>query len=589
MGCVAIILCSCKTTATAQSMQPQTVVYDVYPGPAQAISDAVAQANPGDRIQLHPGVYTGTVEISRRGAPERPIVISGRVPGSSEWAMIDGGAEPGMGLHNEAFRIADSSWIRIEDLDIENCWTDVFVLQDSSYISVVRCAVDGGRTMVAAHGAASHHILVEGCAWIQDELVYTTWPWVELHHGAYKYYNGGIYGGSDAAGSAVIRGNDVGYVFNGLRWWMSDEDAVTQRAQSNIEIYDNDFHHARDNIIEPERYAWNLQIYHNRMDSCPRGVFSIDKVLGGNINVYGNTGRWERDGAIEEKPWTIYKFHNYRPEQAAWELTSPLNIYNNSWSYTYAFVPSSSHKANDNVIHYNNAYVFVNATSSMGLIDWWGKDCIFDYDMAAAPWHADLIADGYEQHGYPDTDPDFVSEPDNDFRLSAGSPAIDAGRVIDGFTLWYLGDGPDIGAYEGDMRVYGMPFYYQTPPGGDSYVEKPRIVRVFSKGSKLALFFSTDLDESTLSEDTLSITANDGTSLDIQEVSFPVWGRVAVLQLEDPLPAAAEDLDIEFITLPKSTSGADATLWASDLRIVRIPQNAVLTPDMATLFSESGS
>jgi hypothetical protein len=45
----------------------------------------------------------------------------------------------------------------------------------------------------------------------------------------------------------------------------------------------------------------------------------------------------------------------------------------------------------------------------------------------------------------PPQDPLFVKPANNDFRLRAGSPAIDAGVDVG---LPFQGDAPDIGAYE---------------------------------------------------------------------------------------------------------------------------------------------
>ncbi|WP_284642013.1 CBM96 family carbohydrate-binding protein [Paenibacillus silviterrae] len=61
-------------------------------------------------------------------------------------------------------------------------------------------------------------------------------------------------------------------------------------------------------------------------------------------------------------------------------------------------------------------------------------------------------------------DPRFVDPLQHDYRLQAGSPAIDAGRVIPAINDGYAGTAPDIGAYE-----YGQPLFrtghdFDTPP-----------------------------------------------------------------------------------------------------------------------------
>ncbi|GAB4300228.1 MAG: hypothetical protein Fur0025_39710 [Oscillatoriaceae cyanobacterium] len=50
------------------------------------------------------------------------------------------------------------------------------------------------------------------------------------------------------------------------------------------------------------------------------------------------------------------------------------------------------------------------------------------------------------------TDPNFVNAANNNYRLAATSPAIDAGQVLEPFTDGFTGDAPDIGAFEVDVE-----------------------------------------------------------------------------------------------------------------------------------------
>lgn len=584
----------CAVVLSAVLVHASGVVHVVEPGPAEAVSVAIAKAKPGDIVQLRPGVYTGTIEVRVSGEPDRPIVIAGLEPGATEKAVIDGGASPGRRQNNQAFRIDDASWITVRDLEIRNAWTDVFLIQNSSYISIQGCDIRGGMHVVAVRGAATHHILAEGCVWVQEEAIYSGLDWAELHHGELVHYNGGFYGGSgaDAAGGAVIRRNKIGYAFNGIRWWLGNDAVALRQAQSNIEIYENDIHHIRDNAIEPERFTWNLHVYHNRLDSCPRGVVSIDDVTGGEILFYGNTGRWVRDGAEEARPWTVYKFHNYGQKA---ELDHPLRLYNNSWFYGMAFARGSRvRKANDHVIHFNNAYAFVpdtdqngNANWHMGLADWPGKHSQFDYDMAAAPWHATLIEAGFEKNGFPDTDPSFRAAADNDFRLTPESPARGVGKVIEDFHLWHLGDGPDIGAYQGEQRTYGLPFVYREPPGGALYEERPRVVRVFGRGDKLVVFYSTPLDAATLDAQRIRLNA-DGRAVTVRDARIPSaeHAQAVVLTLAGAPPVEATTVEFESHGGVRGVNGQSATHWGADTRHVRIPDDAVLVGAMKAILGD---
>jgi len=82
---------------------------------------------------------------------------------------------------------------------------------------------------------------------------------------------------------------------------------------------------------------------------------------------------------------------------------------------------------------------------------------------------------GYEQNGK--VVKDFLVDPDNyDFRPKADAPIIDAGVEIPGITNGFLGEAPDIGAYEYGDTVYWIPGYqtqkasFSIPPNGASNV-----------------------------------------------------------------------------------------------------------------------
>ncbi|NKB67724.1 MAG: T9SS type A sorting domain-containing protein [Candidatus Latescibacteria bacterium] len=557
---------------------------DANPGtpeqPFATISQGIAQAVGGDRVLLLPGVYRQNTEIRRSGLPEKPIVITSSSTDPAQFAVIDGGAEPGLQRGGEGFRLIDASWITIRNLDFVNCWTDVIALTRSTYISVQGCRFrDCGQHAVATGSLGTHHILVENCTWSQDERIWTTWDWAELHHGELAHYNGGLYGGRAGSGSAIIRGNTVRYAFNGLRWWLKEGEKG--KAQSNIEIYDNLFEYCLDNFVEPEVFTANLHIYHNIFDSCPNGVFSIDRVEGGPIFIYGNVGRWSRDNGSKARPWTIYKFAQYG--NPGW-LDEPLFIYHNSWDYMNALGASGGDykKAEDHIRHFNNAYLFQGG-KDFGFVGWQGRDSQFDYDISSAPWPADLTQRGFEEHGLVG-DPGFADPSARDYRLQASSPAIDGGVVLEDFTQWYLGAQPDMGAYEGDQRIYGPPFQFQPEGTGGIVSERPRIVRCFARGSQLALFFSTALNPEGIVPANIRLRVEDRT-IAVAAVHFPGPPRAMLISLSRPVTDGAT-IDLELTPLPMGLNGEQATMWGADLRVVGIPLNADLVGEMAQVFAQ---
>lgn len=86
----------------------------------------------------------------------------------------------------------------------------------------------------------------------------------------------------------------------------------------NVEIYDNDFQFNRDNPVEPEDYAANWWVFHNRIYNG-HGWFSLDGVKGGPVYIFGNVGWFDdkparrciqRDWAADQ---TIHPGKRYEP------------------------------------------------------------------------------------------------------------------------------------------------------------------------------------------------------------------------------------------------------------------------------------
>jgi hypothetical protein len=76
-----------------------------------------------------------------------------------------------------------------------------------------------------------------------------------------------------------------------------------------------------------------------------------------------------------------------------------------------------------------------------------GKIATF-YDGRSTTSLAEFSAwTGFENAGFVD-DPRFIDPGNRDYRLRAGSPAIDRGIVLPGISDSYWGSGPDLGRYE---------------------------------------------------------------------------------------------------------------------------------------------
>jgi len=477
------------TIGLSLAIQVRAETREVLPGTdAESVNKILNAAEAGDTVLFREGSHTGPFMLNRiNGAPDMPVVITGEGPGLT---IIDGKAEPATGVDHQAFVMEDCSWIQIEQLTIRNCWTDLVVAHNSSYISLRSCSLEGGKRALFAKGRGSHHFLVEQCTWEQDERVWThegDYSWDEIHHGIHAHYNGSIFLGSEISGVFVLRDNTIRNIFNAFRLSNIADRESDPLACTNGEIYRNTIYNSSDNVLEPEVHARNLHYYHNRMINGHAFV-SITEVQGGDIYIYGNTAVSLPES---EDGWTIFKISSRRDS-----LTRPLYIYNNSWQVDFDMVGSPRNVwENSHVIHFNNA-CYSEASDTFGIYNL-GIGNSFDYDCSNVPFPVLLTGNGHEKNGIV-ADPGFTDPYANNFHLEKGSPCIDRGTYDPQLIFSYQGDAPDIGAYDNGRLVEGPPFRHVQPDAELPYRERPRIVRHQWKGMTFKLWFSAPLTKASV-------------------------------------------------------------------------------------------
>ena len=244
-----------------------------FSDPFKTISKGLDIASAGDTIRLFPGTYYGVVTITKSGLPEQPITIISNSSDFDNYAIIDGGGSQN-NTDKYGIQITNASWIVLENLKFRNCWSHVMHVLNSEYISVKNCNAIGGKKFFNGENG-THHVLIENSYWKQDERLWTTWDWEDCHDGVApcNNLNGSFYDTHwDGLGAAVIRDNTIEYVFNGIqiRANLSGGDQA-----ANIEIYGNTIEHAMDNGIEPEKYVYNLHIYHNVLNQHHRSLYIL--------------------------------------------------------------------------------------------------------------------------------------------------------------------------------------------------------------------------------------------------------------------------------------------------------------------------
>ena len=532
--------------------------------PLKSINRAIEMASAGDTIYLLPGTYKEIVKfINKNGLPEKPICISGYADSENNYPLIDGGAsEPKLNASSNWIIIENSHWIEIARIKFKNGWTYPIQIYNSSYISFDQCKFWGGKRVISAFGADTHHLLVENCFWDQGgEYLWKIEKdsegidaWTSMHHGNMNYFNGSLIDFNGTGGSIVIRKNTIINAFNGIRF------RGVEGFDSNIEIYDNHVSNIRDNDFEPEYYTYNLHIYHNFSHNIHK-TLSVDNVEGGQIYYYGNVITSDND------PWSVQISAGFWKIYGSRRILSyPIYAFNNSFfGVGYAFV--NARKQFMRLLkHYNNAYFF--SIDNGWDLNIWDSTDDFDYDISNKEWPANIIDNKKELRGKI-CDVKFVDGVNRNLKLQSGSPGIDAGKILSfkefDWTQPYEGKAPDVGAYENGKLVQGPPFRYLAPPKSKiEYKEKPRIVRNYIDGNKIIIYFSDKIDTTSVKKEFVSMYKG-REKLNAASVSFPK--NIYQLVIETNAIPNDGDLSISFSQMPKGLNGETATYWASTIKI----------------------
>lgn len=284
---------------------PTIVVSDPF-----ELAAAAAAAGAGSRIRIAPGRYHEPSNmIDRQGRADAPIIFEAAAPG-----QISGGSQPdyraGRSLphldgpgnphwHDFAFlRLHGCSHIHITGLTLGWFWPTILFLRDCSDILIAGNTMRHGTNAIFATGC--DRVTVEGNTWQQDDTEHhTLWhevDWLEAHGGdggmgTKRYYNGSFFA-AKATGNVAILRNTISDAYNGVRMKASEIPPADEPEHNhNVVIEDNDFVRIRDNPIEPEFYAYNWRVAHNRIVDA-HAWFSFDGVRGGYFYIYGNTARF---------------------------------------------------------------------------------------------------------------------------------------------------------------------------------------------------------------------------------------------------------------------------------------------------------
>ncbi len=309
---------------------------------------ACDHAADGDTIHIFGGRY---------GAPARLEKKRGITLKAADGEWVSGGlspeprpdAPPKPSATDQAFlAIDDCERIVVEGLKLREYWPTIFFVKDTKYFAVRRCVLRHGTYAIFAKGKTSK-LLIDRNEWQQDDSPeHRLWreiDWRRAHggegaDGRFSYFNGGFLSTKGVCGDVIVSRNRIMDAYNGIRMKADrvPTDVTRDPVNASVHIVDNDFIRIRDNPTEPEVFAYDWQVRHNRLLDC-HSWFSFDGVQGGYWYYYGNAGRFEsRQGHYGEFGHTMGRvlklsYRTEPPGDGAGAKTPqlPWYVFNNSW------------------------------------------------------------------------------------------------------------------------------------------------------------------------------------------------------------------------------------------------------------------
>ncbi len=322
-------------------------------------------------------------------------------------------------------------------------------LDDSDFILIEDCRFRNNVVGVGMKRGADFNT-IQRCEF--EDLALAEWNWSAVKSGVAGYEGGGIYVyGSDQPNRGnVIRNNRFVNTFDGAHLYSDNLSGPT----TNMDFYDNTILNCRDDGVETDGAGSNNRIYGNRIEGFLTGISVAPAAIGPTYIFRNVLSQWRTVGEFTGYPIKfnsgssfdtryVYLYHNTChtdvPGQngflfkrySRWsDIFSRNNIYAGT---TTALESQSSRNPVD--FDYDNLWT----TRAGRLVRWAGANHATIASFAASS--------GQLQNGLA-SPPEFGDQDSGDFTLQATSPLIDRGVLIPGFNDAFLGEAPDMGAFE---------------------------------------------------------------------------------------------------------------------------------------------
>ena len=413
----------------------------------EGLMQAYEQAQPGDIIQLRPGIYTGPFELNKSGTVERPIVFLGPIDGQ---AILEA---DGVGGRSPIVTLNGTHHLHFEHLTFRHAHTAVYA------------AKPGGADGLVIRRCKIHDVVFginTGCEnsrnWFiaDNDIVGINMTWYPRPRETYMspgHTGVNVYGqGHVICYNRITRFSDSAAIYN----FGPPVDDVLKHCV-NIDFYNNDLSWAQDDTFEADYGCHNVRFYRNRCYNAHTGM-STQPFYGGPVylirnEVYGITS-------------LSYKLNNYPAGILAYNNTTccagsgfrPPPIWQNGHFRNNLILGASGHAliSGSPTAYSTMDYNAYRRNDPDRLIQWtdhWGKRSQY------RSLDAFFKATGLEEHGMladydvfvkagpPEKGKSYAPD-DYDLRLQTTARVVDAGIALTQITDGFIGTAPDLGCYE---------------------------------------------------------------------------------------------------------------------------------------------
>ena len=436
-----------KIVRVATRSEPRAPVggKTIHARPNTGLAAVYQQAQAGDVILLHAGVYRGPFELRKSGKPGRPIVFRG---GGDGEAILEA---PGEG-RTRIVSFAGTDHLMFEDLTFRNAHTAIYSGKPGSQgITVRRCRIEGVINGIYTQSENSRNWFIA-----DNEIIGINTTWYPRPNQGYMspaHTGVNVYGqGHVVCFNRITRFSDSLAIAN---FGPPVEDV--EKHCVAIDFYGNDLSFAQDDTLEADYGCHNVRVYRNRCYNTHTAL-STQPFYGGPVYLIRNEAY-----AITS---LNFKLNNYPAGILAYNNTvcsarqgfTPPTIWQNGHFRNNLFMGGRGYAMETgspspySTLDYNG----YRRNSQERFLKWTDAKRKTGRYQSLAAFHR---AAGHEEHGL-EVDYDIFKQAappkegrtyatkDYNLQLQPGARCVDAGLLIDQVADGFTGAAPDLGCYE---------------------------------------------------------------------------------------------------------------------------------------------